>query len=93
MVLQMNLLKLIVLKTTTKLRFFYVVIVKINMIMTTRFSYQKKFYEDLSYFNPRRIAEFKNKGLPGTALQKICSLIPTITKEKLLEDLVLLINL
>ena len=54
--------------------------------MATRFSDQKRLYQGLSCFDPRRFPELKN-GIPENALEKICALIPTIDKEKLKEEL------
>lgn len=70
-----------------KVNVFYVVVDQINHSIATRFSDQNRFYQDLSCFDPRRFSELKTHGIPEQALEKICSLIPTIDRGKLLEEL------
>lgn len=69
-----------------RVQVFNVVVDQINQSMATRFSDQKRLYQDLSCFDARRFPELKN-GVPENALEKICALIPTIDKEKLKEEL------
>lgn len=70
-----------------KVNTFYVVVDQINTSMKIRFSDQSRVYQDLSCVDPLRFPDLKTNGIPEHALETICSLIPTIDKGKLLEEL------
>ncbi|KAG8177445.1 hypothetical protein JTE90_008629 [Oedothorax gibbosus] len=73
-------------KQNFKVKTFLNVIDQINSSMRTRFSDQKRLYQDLSCFDPKRFKEIKN-GIPNNALEKICQLNASIDKPRLVEEL------